>query len=131
MKGKDDLIVISLDHNHMKKLGRRTKGEVKKIKAQRNSVPPKPTDENWIIMAQETVNKLHLKCKSIPWYFAVKTMNELKYVMIHESVENWKNKSKFVVIGERSIQIKLLSILYSNMTILFCSILLIDFLMFI
>lgn len=35
--------------------------------------------------------------------------------MIHDSAENWKNKSKSVVIDERSIQIKFLSILYSNM----------------
>lgn len=46
-KGKQDLAVISLEHNHMKKVARRTKGEIQKIKALRNSAPSnhtKPAD---------------------------------------------------------------------------------------
>lgn len=45
-KGKDDLIVVNLEHNHMKKAARRTKGEIQKIKAQLNSGPLNDTETN-------------------------------------------------------------------------------------
>lgn len=95
VKGKDDLTVISLEHNHMKKLGRRTKGELEKIKAQRNS----KADENWIIMSSEIGTKLNrfhdVGCNNNEWN---KICHNYSTIM-----DNWINKLKSVVIGSNAI----------------------------